>query len=93
MIEPAKKDLHNVMADKLTAADATFKDSINRLVNSQVCDNKTITHGKKHSKSDIIQSCPHRQNFKLCYFLIVLYLKSWFVSVVMCFKTMLRSVV
>jgi hypothetical protein len=36
MIDPVKKDLHNVMAEQLTAADATFKDSINRLVNSQV---------------------------------------------------------
>ena len=77
MIEPVKKDLHNVMADKLTAADATFKDSINRLVNSQVCDNKTITHRKKHSKSDIIRSFPHQQIFKLCY-----------VSGVPCFKIM-----
>lgn len=36
MIDPVKKDLHTVMAEKLTAADSTFTESIKRLVNSQV---------------------------------------------------------
>lgn len=36
MLEPVLKDLHQVMGEKLTAADKTFRDQLNRLVNSQV---------------------------------------------------------
>ena len=34
--EPIKKDLHQVMAEKLTAADITFKENVKKLVNSSV---------------------------------------------------------
>ena len=51
LVDPVKKDLHNLMAEKLTAADSTFKDSVNKLVNSQVTvsamdikSNTPITH-------------------------------------------------
>jgi len=36
LVEPVKADLHNVMAEKLTAADRTMKESLNKLVSSQV---------------------------------------------------------
>lgn len=35
LLEPIKKDLHRVMAEKLTAADITFQESVGKLVSSQ----------------------------------------------------------
>ena len=90
MIEPVKKDLHNVMADKLTAADATFKDSINRLVNSQVCDNKNYHTQEKHARQKshgpvLIQKVLNYATFQLS-----CVLKSCYNSVVLCFKIMVH---
>ncbi|XP_067929847.1 enhancer of mRNA-decapping protein 4-like isoform X4 [Watersipora subatra] len=55
LIDPVKRDLHSVMAEKLTAADKTFKETLNKLFNSQAMIDK-IGHSVSMAVQDVMHA-------------------------------------